>query len=284
MKTDRFGMRNSVMSKLRTEIIELLSYRVLLGLFIYRYVVSTYKQTVFGPVWFVIQPILTSLVQYIIFGRIANISSDEVPYFLFVLAGNTVWSYFSTTLLDVSDTFRKNQDIFGKVYFPRIIVPLSIAISGIIRFFIQFLFFAFVLFKYCYQADVVIINEVALFFPLLVIIMALMALGNGLIITSITTKYKDFSHLLKFGVTLTMYLTPIVYPTSLILAKLPIGLKWLAYLNPLTGLLDVFKYGFLGQGEIEWLAVLWTVIYTCLILIFGIRVFSRTSKKFIDII
>ena len=263
---------------------EVVKFKDLLLLFVYRDVVSIYKQTILGPIWFVAQPILTSIVQYVVFGGIAGISSGEIPYFLFVLAGNTIWSFFSTTMLEVAETFRKNQDVFGKVYFPRIIIPFSVAISACLKFLIQFILFVIISLKYSLNSGAILINMNALLLPLLMIALILISLGLGLLITSVTTKYRDFAHLLKFGMTLFMYLTPIVYPTSLLTDKLPEKFEWIAYLNPLTGILEAFKHGFLAQKDFEWYAFLWSIVFGIIVFTLGSIVFNKTSKKVMDII
>ncbi|MGV7235077.1 MAG: ABC transporter permease [Nitrosomonadaceae bacterium] len=263
---------------------ELYNYRDLLSLFVRRDIVAVYKQTVLGPLWFLIQPIFTSLIQFIVFFKIANIPSDGVPYFLFVLAGNTIWSYFSISLNDTAQTFKDNQDIFGKVYFPRAIMPIAITLSNLFKFSIQLALFVAVLIYISFTGGHVSPNLLILLTPCIIVVMALISMGLGMVITSLTTKYRDFTHLLAFGMSLFMYLTPVVYPTSLALDKAPEGYKWLVYVNPLTGLLDLFKYAYLGEGVLNWWAISWSCIFAILIYIAGLVIFNRTEKSFMDTI
>ena len=263
---------------------ELWHYRDLLLLFVKRDIVTFYKQTILGPVWFVIQPLITSVIQFVIFSKIASIPSDGIPYFLFVLAGNILWFYFSDCLKATSETFTANQNIFGKVYFPRIIMPLKVAVSNLIKFGIQFVFFLIVLAYYVSQGAPIHITAYVLFLPLLLLIIAFIALGAGMLISSLTVKYRDLNFVITFGISLFMYITPIVYPTSLVLEKIDPKYHQLIYMNPLTGLFDFFKYAFLGSGNIDWGAILYSVIFSIVILFFGLLVFTKTEKSFIDVI
>ncbi len=263
---------------------EIFRYKDLLILFIRRDIVSVYKQTVLGPLWFFIQPIFTSITQYIVFGKIANIPSDGVPYFLFVLAGNTLWNYFSISLMSVAETFKKNEGIFGKVYFPRAIMPIAVTASNLFKFGIQFLFFLVVLIICIYDGLHVNPNRYIFTLPLIIVFMAMISMGLGMIISSITTKYKDFTFLLSFGITLFMYVTPVVYPTSLFLTKIPSDMHWLIYANPLTGIFDLFKYSFLGEGVLNWIGISWSAIFSILIYFLGIIIFNKTEKSFMDTI
>lgn len=263
---------------------ELWHYRDLLLLFVKRDIVTFYKQTILGPVWFVIQPLITSVIQFVIFSKIASIPSDGIPYFLFVLAGNILWFYFSDCLKATSETFTANQNIFGKVYFPRIIMPLKVAVSNLIKFGIQFVFFLIVLAYYVSQGAPIHITAYVLFLPLLLLIIAFIALGAGMLISSLTVKYRDLNFVITFGISLFMYITPIVYPTSLVLEKVDPKYHQLIYMNPLTGLFDFFKYAFLGSGNIDWGAILYSVIFSIVILFFGLLVFTKTEKSFIDVI
>jgi len=253
-------------------------------LFIRRDIVSVYKQTVLGPLWFFIQPIFTSITQFIVFGKIASIPSDGVPYFLFVLAGNTLWSYFSISFTSVADTFKKNEGIFGKVYFPRAIMPLAITASNLFKFGIQFVLFLTVLFYSMYSGANVHPNMYILLTPVIILVMALISMGFGMVITSLTTKYRDFTFLLGFGITLLMYVSPVVYPTSLFLSKVSPDMHWLIYANPLTGLFDLFKYAFLGEGILNWMGIAWSAIFAIVIYLLGLIVFNKTEKSFMDTI
>lgn len=263
---------------------ELWHYKDLLLLFVKRDIVTFYKQTVLGPIWFVIQPLITSVIQFIIFSKIAAIPSDGVPYFLFVLAGNIIWFYFSDCLKATSETFTSNQNIFGKVYFPRIIMPLKVAVSNLIKFVIQFVFFLIVLFYYIYQGAPIHLNSLVLFLPLLLLVIAFIALGTGMIISSLTVKYRDLNFVVTFGISLFMYITPIVYPTTLVLEKVDKKYHSLIYMNPLTGLFDFFKYAFLGSGTIDFWSIVYSVIFSIVIMFLGLLVFTKTEKSFIDVI
>lgn len=271
-------------AKFQLNLKEIYQYRDLLMLFIRRDIVSVYKQTVLGPLWFFIQPIFTSVTQFVVFGKIASLPSDGVPYFLFVLAGNTLWSYFSISFTGVAETFKKNEGIFGKVYFPRAIVPIAITASNLFKFGIQFILFLAVLFYNIYLGANARPNIYILFTPVLVFAMALVSMGLGMVITSVTTKYRDFTFLLGFGITLFMYVTPVVYPTSLFLSKVSPDMCWLIYANPLTGIFDLFRYAFLGEGALNWVGVVWSGVFAILIYVIGLVVFNKTEKSFMDTI
>jgi lipopolysaccharide transport system permease protein len=275
---------SSKRAKFQLNLREIYQYRDLLMLFIRRDIVSVYKQTVLGPIWFFIQPIFTSITQFVVFGKIASIPSDGVPYFLFVLAGNTLWSYFSTSFTSIADTFKKNEGIFGKVYFPRAIMPIAVTASNLFKFSIQFVLFVVILLYSVYTGANAHPNIFILLTPFIILFMALISMGFGMVVTSITIKYRDFTFLLAFGVTLLMYVTPVVYPTSLFLAKVSKDMQWLIYANPLTGLFDLFKYAFLGEGILNWFAVAWSGIFAILIYILGLVVFNKTEKNFMDTI
>jgi lipopolysaccharide transport system permease protein len=263
---------------------ELWRYKDLVFLFVKRDIVTFYKQTILGPIWFVIQPLITSLVQFVIFSKIANIQSDGVPYFLFVLAGNVLWFYFSDCFKATSEVFKTNQNLFGKVYFPRLIMPFSIVFSNLVKLGIQFLFFIIVLVYYIFLGYNVQPNWYICFLPVLLFIMILFSLGLGLIITSLTTKYRDLTFVISFGISLYMYVTPIVYPTSLVLEKLPKSLHYLVYLNPLTSIFDFFKYAFLGSGSLDFFGILYSTIFSIIIFFAGVFVFNKAEKNFIDVI
>jgi lipopolysaccharide transport system permease protein len=250
-------------------------------LFIRRDIVSVYKQTVLGPLWFFISPLLASFTQYIVFGRIAELPSDGAPYFLFVLCGNVLWSYFSISLTATSNTFIANQGIFGKVYFPRAIVPLSVTASNLFQFIIKlFLLITFIVI----MGRLGEINMWVLTLPLLIMIMALLSMGIGMIISALTTKYRDFSHLISFAIGLFMYVTPVIYPTSIFLNKLPVDKEWLIYTNPLTSVFDVFHKAFLGVGHINYAALAYSCIFSIMIYILGLYVFNRVERTFMDTI
>jgi lipopolysaccharide transport system permease protein len=264
---------------------ELWRYRDLLFLFVKRDIVTFYKQTILGPIWFIIQPLITSFIQFIIFSKIADIKSDNnVPYFLFVLSGNILWFYFSDCFKSTSEVFKTNQNLFGKVYFPRLIMPLSIVFSNLVKFGIQFVFFIIVLVYCMFKGYNVHPTIYMLFTPVLLFVMILLSLGLGMIITSLTTKYRDLTFVITFGISLYMYVTPIVYPTSLALEKLPKSLHYLVYLNPLTSIFDFFKYAFLGSGTLNFFGVLYSLLFSIVIFFAGVFVFNKTEKNFIDVI
>lgn len=262
---------------------EIWRYRDLLLLFVKRDIVTYYKQTILGPLWFLIQPLITSVVQFVIFNQIAQIDSDGINYFLFALAGNTLWFYFADCFKSTSETFRTNQNIFGKVYFPRVIMPMSVTISNLLKFGIQFLFFICVLIYFIYNGKAPLPNWEIIFTPVLLLMMALLSLGFGMIISSMTTKYRDLSFLVGFGIQLYMYLTPVVYPTSLVVKKLkPHGYENLVYLNPLTSIFEFFKYAYLGSGEFTAFGLIYSSVFSVVIFLFGLVVFNKTERNFID--
>jgi lipopolysaccharide transport system permease protein len=260
---------------------EVWQYRDLLMLFVKRDVVTVYKQTILGPLWYLIQPLFTSITFTIIFNTVAGIDTGTVPPFLFNLAGITVWNYFTACLNDTSDTFKKNAAIFGKVYFPRIIMPLSVVISNLLKFGIQFMIFvAFYIFYYL-QGAAISINESLLFFPFLVALMGILGLGLGMIISSLVTKYRDFTYLIGFGVQLLMYLSAVMYPMALIKEKLP-AYGWLVEYNPLAYIIETTRYMLLGIGHISFLGLGYTFAVTAIVFLVGVLIFNKTEKSFID--
>ncbi len=257
---------------------EVWQYKDLLFLFVRRDIVAQYKQTILGPLWYFIQPILTTIMFTIVFGRIAKIPTDGLPPMLFYLAGITNWNYFAVCLSKVATTFRTNQGIFGKVYFPRLVTPLSIVISNMIQYGIQLLlFFGFYIY-FALSGSAAQINMYALFFPILVILLAGLGLGFGLVITSLTTKYRDLVFLLQFGIQLAMYATPVIYPLS----QIPERYQWIAVLNPMTAVIETFKYGFLGQGTFSWTYLAYSFSFMIVMLFLGIAIFNKTEKNFMD--
>lgn len=260
---------------------EVWQYRDLLLLFVKRDVITVYKQTVLGPLWYLIQPLFTSVTFTIIFNNVAGIDTGTVPPFLFNLAGITVWNYFTACLTGTSDTFKANAAIFGKVYFPRIITPLSVVISNLVKFGIQFLIFiGFYVFYYFQGADLGI-NSLILFFPILIVIMGVLGLGLGMLISAMVTKYRDLSHLIGFGIQLLMYLSAVMYPMSLIKYKLP-GYGWLVEYNPLAYIIETARYMLLDVGEVSVLGLSYTLIVTITVFFIGLLVFNKTEKSFID--
>jgi lipopolysaccharide transport system permease protein len=260
---------------------EVWQYRDLLMLFVKRDVVTVYKQTVLGPLWYLIQPLFTSITFTIIFNNLAGISTGTVPSFLFNLAGITVWNYFTACLTGTSNTFGANAGIFGKVYFPRLIVPISIVISNLIKFGIQFLIFiAFYIFYYLKGATVGL-NGSVVFFPFLIVLMGVLGLGLGMFISSLVTKYRDFSNLIGFGVQLLMYLSAVMYPMALIKEKLP-SYGWLVQYNPLAYVIETTRYMLLNVGHISIWGLGYTFTVTVVVFLVGVLIFNKTEKSFID--
>ena len=264
---------------------ELWRYRDLYTLFVKRNIITQYKQTVLGPLWFVIQPVLTVFMYMVVFGGIAGIGTDGIPQPLFYLAGTCLWQYFSDCLGKTSNTFVSNSGLFVHVYFPRLVTPLSNVTSNLLRFGIQLCLFIVVYIIYAIGGCNAHMNWYALLFPLLVIMMAGLALGFGLVISSMTTKYRDLQSLFSFVLSLWMYATPIVYPLSLVKGKVAAGfdLYTLMRLNPVTPVLETFKYGVLGAGEFigwEWLA--YSFVFMVVLLFIGIVIFNKTQKSFMD--
>ena len=260
---------------------EVWQYRDLLFLFVKRDVITVYKQTVLGPLWYLIQPLFTSVTFTIIFNNVAGIDTGTVPPFLFNLAGITVWNYFTACLTGTSDTFKANAAIFGKVYFPRIITPLSVVISNLVKFGIQFLIFiGFYIFYYVQRANLGL-NSLVLFFPVLIVIMGILGLGLGMLISAMVTKYRDFSHLIGFGIQLLMYLSAVMYPMELIKDKLP-GYGWLVEYNPLAYVIETARYMLLSVGNVSILGLSYTFVVTIAVFFVGLLIFNKTEKSFID--
>ena len=253
-------------------------YRDLLMLFVRRDFVSVYKQTILGPLWFFIQPILTTITFTVIFGNVAQISTDGLPKILFYMSGIVAWSYFADCLDKTSATFVNNANIFGKVYFPRLIVPLSIVISNLLKFAVQFLLFLLFLVYFLVTDPLLHPNLYILLTPFLLIIMAGLGLGFGIIISSLTTKYRDLRFLITFGIQLLMYATPIVYPLSV----LPEKYKIFILANPMTSIIETFKYAYLGVGEFSWLSLSYSFGVMTIILLLGVMIFHKVEKSFMD--
>ncbi len=252
---------------------EILRYKDLLFLFVRRDFVSLYKQTILGPLWFFIQPIITSITFAVIFGNLAKISTDGLPQILFYMCGVTLWTYFSDTLTKTSDTFTANANIFGKVYFPRMIVPLSVVVSNLIKLGVQFSLFILVWLYYLMSSNSIHPNSALLLVPFLIILMGFLGLSFGIIISSLTTKYRDLKFLVVFGVQLLMYASPIVYPLSIV----PDKYRWIILANPVTSIIETFKYAFLGVGEFNWLHLGYSFGFTV-----GLIIFHRVEKSFMD--
>jgi lipopolysaccharide transport system permease protein len=257
---------------------DLWAYRDLLWLLVRRDFVSFYKQTILGPLWFFIQPLLTTLMFTLVFGQMGKFSTDNLPGPLFYLAGITAWNYFADCLTKTSTVFKDNANIFGKVYFPRLIMPLSIVVSNLVRFGVQFLLFLLVMVFYYFKGTAFQPTWAIVLFPIVVILMAAMGLGAGMIISAMTTKYRDLAFLLTFGIQLLMYATTVIYPLSAANAKY----KWLIAANPMTPLIETFRYGFLGKGSFSWGYLGYATGLTIIFLIFGIIIFNKVEKNFVD--
>ena len=257
---------------------EVWRYRDLIILLVRRDFVSSYKQTILGPVWIVIQPLITTLMYVFIFGNIAKLSTDGLPVLLFYMSGVTIWNYFAQTLTATASVFRDNAAIFGKVYFPRLAIPLSIVISSLIRFAVQFTLFLIVCAYYSVMIQTIHSNAILLLMPLLIVIMGLLSLGLGMIFSSLTTKYRDLAILLTFGIQLAMYASPVIYPVS----SVPQNYRWLLQINPITPLIETLRYGFLGSGTFSWPSLCQSAVVTIVILLVGIIIFNRTQKSFTD--
>lgn len=257
---------------------ELWKYRDLVILFVKRDLKNVYKQTVLGPLWIVINPFLSTFVFTVIFGIIANISTDGIPQFLFYMSGNILWSFFSSCFNRASSTFLGNARIFGKVYFPRLVMPLSGIIYNSITFLVQFVMFAILVTVYALTGANVHPNLIVLALPILLIHIAFLGTGTGLIISSLTTKYRDLNVLVSFGLTLWMYLTPVVYPVS----QIPESFRFIMLLNPVAPVVETFRYAFLGSGSFEWFFLLISAAVTAVLLILGMIVFNQVEKNFID--
>lgn len=254
------------------------NYRDLIAMFVRRDFVARYKQTILGPLWFLIQPLMTSLVFTVIFGNIARLPTDGLPQMLFYMSGNVLWYYFSSCLTSTSNTFTANAHLFGKVYFPRLVMPLSVVISTLITFSIQFVFFlAFLLYFYLRGVEVGL-TRWAWALPILILLMAGLGLGFGIIISSLTTKYRDLQNLVGFGVNLWMYATPIIFPVS----SIPEKWRWVADWNPVTPIVETFRAGFLGAGDASWARLGYSALFTLVVLFLGVVIFNRVEKTFID--
>ncbi|TVZ54849.1 lipopolysaccharide transport system permease protein [Lutibacter sp. Hel_I_33_5] len=266
---------------------EIWQYRDLLLLFVKRDIITLYKQTVLGPLWYIIQPLFTSVIFTLVFNNIASIPTDNIPSFLFNLAGITAWNYFKDCLTQTSDTFKKNEQIFGKVYFPRVIMPMSIVVSNLLKFGIQFLIFiGFYLYYVFYTKFTVEVNYNLIYLPVLIISMGALGLGLGMIISSMVTKYRDLTFLVAFGVQLLMYLSAVVYPVEEAVSKMkdfPIAVKIIQY-NPMTTIIDSFRKIVFFDGNIHINQILYMVLISLVLFILGLVIFNKTEKTFIDTI
>lgn len=257
---------------------DLWKYRDLIRLMVWRDFVAAYKQTVLGPLWHLIQPILTTLVFTVIFGGIARLPTDGLPPFLFYMAGTTFWGYFSASLISTSNTFTNNAGLFGKVYFPRLSVPVSVVISNLISFSIRLVTFIAFLIYFIASGSAVHMTVWAFLLPVLILLMAGLGLGLGIIVSSLTTKYRDLQHLMGFGVQLLMYATPVIYPLS----SVPENFRWLVLANPLTPMVEIFRLGFLGVSAMEPISLLYSFAFMMVVLVVGILIFNHVENTFMD--
>ncbi|HEY9089862.1 MAG TPA: ABC transporter permease [Anaerolineaceae bacterium] len=257
---------------------ELWRYRDLVMLFVRRDFVSVYKQTILGPLWYLIQPLLTTITFTVIFGNIARLPTDGLPQFLFYMSGTVIWTYFAECLTKTSNTFVNNANLFGKVYFPRMAVPVSILISNLITFAIQFAFFLVFMLFFALGGAQVRPNAWVFFSPVLLLMMAGLGLGFGIIISSLTTKYRDLRFLVQFGVQLLMYATPVIYPSS----SIPERFQTLIKLNPMTPVVETFRFAFLGAGSVHPLDLLYSFGFMIVIVLIGAVMFNRVEATFMD--
>lgn len=257
---------------------EVWQYRDLLFMLVKKEFITFYKQTILGPIWFFIQPILTVLMYVVLFGQIAKLSTDGLPQIAFYLAGTIIWNYFSESLTKTSTIFKDNATVFGKIYFPRLIMPLSVVCSGLMKFAIQFILFVLVVLYYTFVTGTIYPNLWVLATPFLIILMAAFALGLGMIFSSLTTKYKDLTFLLTFGIQLGMYATPVVYPVS----AMPEKYRWIIDVNPLTGIFECFRYGYLGSGDFKPSSLGLSTLLISILLVIGVLIFNKVEKSFMD--
>ena len=257
---------------------EIWQYRDLILLFVKRDLTTSYKQTILGPLWILINPLLSTTVFTVIFGIIAGIPTDGTPQFLFYMSGNILWGFFSSCLNRGSGTFLGNVRLFGKVYFPRLVMPISGIIYNLVNFFLQTSVFVILVIVYAVIGANVHPNWLIVLTPLLVLQTAMLGTGMGLIISSITTKYRDLNVLVGFGVSLLMYITPVVYPIS----QVPVNFRWLMLLNPVAPIVETYRCAFLGRGSFEWPFLLISLAVTAGLLFWGVVVFNKVEKNFID--
>jgi lipopolysaccharide transport system permease protein len=256
-------------------------YRDLLFLLVRRDFVSFYKQTILGPLWFFIQPAITIAIYTLVFSKLAKIPTDSVPAPLFYLAGTIIWNYFAECLTKTSTVFKDNAAVLGKVYFPRLIMPLSIVVSNLIRFGVQFLLLIVLTLFYYFNGAAIHPTIYILLFPLLIMLIAALGLGLGMIISAVTTKYRDLAFVVSFGVPLLMYTTTVIYPLSEAVTKYP-AYAWFIKFNPVTAVIETFRYGFLGNGSFSWGLLGYSATVTAVILLLGIIIFNKVEKTFVD--
>lgn len=279
MEQNEYTVIKPMSSLLQLNLKDIWHYRDLMMMYVKRNIVTVYKQTILGPLWLVMQPVLTTIMFMFVFGNLAGLSTDGVPGALFYFAGLILWNYFSQCLTGTSGVFIANQNVFGKVYFPRIVVPLATTISNLIQFMIQFAVFVVLYVYYYVTMEVPIVpNVYVVLLPLLVLLCAGLSLGFGIVFSSMTTKYRDLVFLLQFGVQLWMYATPIIYPLN----SIPADKQWIFLLNPVTSIIETFKFGAFGIGVFSWGALVYSFVFMILLLFFGIILFNRIEKSFMD--
>jgi len=256
-------------------------YRDLLLLLVRRDFVAFYKQTILGPIWFFLQPVITILIYNLVFNNLANIPTDSIPAPLFYLAGTIMWNYFSDCLTKTSTVFKDNAAMLGKVYFPRLIMPLSIVLSNLVRFAVQFTLFLILIFFYWTKGFSIAPNSAAFLFPVLILLIAALGLGLGMVISAVTTKYRDLAFVVTFGVPLLMYTTTVIYPLSEAVKKYP-AYSWIIKYNPITPVIETLRYGFLGKGTFSWGLLGYSAGITTIILLLGIIIFNKVERTFVD--
>jgi len=280
-KAERITIIKSTTGWLDINLQKIWEYKDLLFLFVKRDFSALYKQTLLGPLWHFLQPLISSLIFTLAFSFIARISTAGIPPVLFYLSGIVPWSYFADCTTRTSNTFVQNASIFGKVFFPRLIAPMAVVISNLIRFAAQFLLFLILFFIYYLKGNSSIHpNEYILLLPFLILIMACLGLGMGVIVSSLTVRYKDLAHLVGFGVQLLMYLSPVLFPISI----WPEKMRWIVFVNPMTSIIETFRYGFLGAGEVNFYGLLYSLVFSLVILFTGVLIFNKVEKNFIDTI
>lgn len=258
---------------------DLWRYRDLVMLFVRRDFVAAYKQTILGPLWYLIQPLFTTIIFTVIFGNFAKLPTDGLPQFVFYMSGTVVWSYFSDCFTKTSDTFINNSQLFGKVYFPRLAVPVSILISSLITFLMQFALFLIFVVYFVLRGSAIHVNWMwVLLTPVLLLIMAGLGLGFGITISSLTTKYRDLRFLVQFGVQLLMYATPVIYPIS----SVPARFQWILLVNPMASIVETFRYAFLGAGDANPWQLLYSFVFMLVMVVIGSLIFNRVEQTFMD--
>ena len=278
-QNEEYTVIKPMSSLLQLNLKDVWRYRDLMMMYVKRNIVTVYKQTILGPLWLIVQPVLTTIMFMFVFGNLAGLSTDGIPGALFYFSGIILWNYFSQCLTGTSGVFINNQGVFGKVYFPRLVVPMATTISNLIQFCIQFCVFLVIYVYYYVTMEVPITpNVYAFLLPVLVLLCAGLSLGFGIVFSSLTTKYRDLVFLLQFGVQLWMYSTPVIYPLN----SIPVDKQWIFQLNPMTSIIETFKYGALGVGVFSWGALLYSAIFMVVLLFVGIIIFNRIEKSFMD--